>query len=63
LYTGIYIALITGVFSILVALLQKGRKENKSDHNMVYDSLQDLKSDVKDIGSKLDNHIDWHLKK
>jgi hypothetical protein len=63
LYTGIYIAVITGVFSILVALLQKGRKENKSDHNMVYSSLQELKSDVKDVGNKLDNHIDWHLKK
>jgi hypothetical protein len=63
LYTGIYIAVITGVFSILVALLQKGRKENKSDHNLVYDSLLELKSDVKDVGSKLDNHIDWHLKK
>ncbi len=63
MYTGIYIAVITGVFSILVALLQKGRKENKSDHNLVYDSLLELKSDVKDVGSKLDNHIDWHLKK
>jgi hypothetical protein len=63
LYTGIYIAIITGVFSILVTLLQKGRKENKLDHNLVYDSIQELKSDVKDVGSKLDNHIDWHLKK
>lgn len=63
MYTGIYIAIITGVFSILVTLLQKGRKENKADHNMVYDSILELKSDVKDVGNKLDNHIDWHLKK
>ena len=55
--------MITGVFSILVTLLQKGRKENKADHNLVYDSLLELKSDVKDVGNKLDNHIDWHLKK
>jgi len=63
LYTGIYVAIITGVFSILVTLLQKSRKENKADHNMVYDSILELKSDVKDVGNKLDNHIDWHLKK
>jgi hypothetical protein len=30
---------------------------------MVYDSILELKSDVKDVGSNLDNHIDWHLKK
>jgi hypothetical protein len=60
---GIAIAVITGVFSVLVALIQKTRKENKTDHNMVYDSLQELKEDVRGVGTKLDNHIDWHLKK
>lgn len=60
---GIAIAIITGVFSVLVALIQKTRKENKVDHNMVYDSIQDLKEDVRGVGNKLDNHIDWHLKK
>jgi len=60
---GISVAIITGIFSVLVTLIQKARKENKSDHNMVYESLQDLKIDVRDVGTKLDNHIDWHLKK
>jgi hypothetical protein len=60
---GISVAIITGIFSVLVTLIQKARKENKSDHNMVYESLQDLKTDVRDVGTKLDNHIDWHLKK
>ena len=60
---GIAIAIITGVFSVLVALIQKTRKENKVDHNMVYESIQDLKEDVRGVGNKLDNHIDWHLKK
>lgn len=60
---GIAIAIITGVFSVLVALIQKTRKENKVDHNMVYDSIQELKEDVRGVGTKLDNHIDWHLKK
>jgi hypothetical protein len=30
---------------------------------MVYDSILELKSDVKEVGNKLDGHIDWHLKK
>jgi len=60
---AIWVALITGVFSILVALIQKTRKENKQDHNLVYDSIQNLHNDVRNVGEKLDNHIDWHLKK
>lgn len=60
---GIAIAIITGIFSVLVALIQKTRKENKVDHNMVYESIQELKEDVRGVGNKLDNHIDWHLKK
>lgn len=60
---AIWVAIITGVFSILVALIQITRKENKQDHNLVYDSIQNLHKDVRDVGEKLDNHIDWHLKK
>jgi hypothetical protein len=61
--TSIIVALVAGIFSVLVTLIQKTRKENKSDHNMVYSSLQDLKDDVRSVGDKLDGHIDWHLKK
>jgi hypothetical protein len=55
--------IIAGVFSVLVTLIQKTRKENKEDHNMVYDSLQNLHSDVRSVNEKLDNHIEWHLDK
>jgi hypothetical protein len=60
--TSIIVALVAGIFSVLVTLIQKTRKENKNDHNMVYDSILELKSDVKEVGNKLDGHIDWHLK-
>ena len=59
---GVIGVVITGIFSVLVALIQKARKENKEDHNMVYTSLQNLHDDVRTVGEKLDNHIDWHLK-
>ena len=61
--TSIIVALVAGIFSVLVTLIQKTRKENKSDHNMVYGSIQELKADVRNVGDKLDGHIDWHLKK
>jgi len=60
--TSIIVALVAGIFSVLVTLIQKTRKENKNDHNMVYDALLEIKSDVKEVGTKLDGHIDWHLK-
>ncbi len=60
---SILAVVITGVFSVLVALIQKTRKENKQDHNLVYETLQNLHEDVRSVGEKLDDHIDWHLKK
>lgn len=61
--TGVVGVIIAGVFSVLVALIQKTRKENKEDHNLVYDSIQNLHEDVRAVGEKVDNHIEWHLKK
>lgn len=61
--TSIVVALVAGIFSVLVTLIQKTRRENKNDHDMVYGSILELKSDVKEVSTKLDGHIDWHLKK
>jgi hypothetical protein len=61
--TSIVGVIIAGIFSVLVTLIQKTRKENKEDHNMVYDSLQNLHDDVRSVNEKLDNHIEWHLNK
>ena len=55
-------ACVTGVFSVIVALIQKTRKENKQDHSIVIDSINNLHSDVRNVSKKLDGHIEWHLK-
>jgi hypothetical protein len=60
---AVTVALIAAVGGILVALVQKSRLENKSDHGVVASLLQDLHDDVSKVEGKLDNHIDWHLKK
>lgn len=70
----VWAALITSVGGVTAGIIQKFRKENRADHNFVCDTLQsikkelkedltEIKSDFKDVNQKLDNHIDWHLKK
>lgn len=44
---------IGGGFTVIVALINKSRKENKTDHNMVVRTLERVEN-------KLDNHIDNH---
>ena len=58
---GIIVALITTVGTIMVAILTTLRKENKEDHSIVTNKLQELKEDVRHIDNKLDDHITWHL--
>lgn len=51
----IVVAVIAAVGGILAALVQSMRKENRDDHAVVADSLNRIET-------KLDNHIDDHLK-
>jgi hypothetical protein len=60
---AIIVALIAAVGGILAALMQRLRVENKNDHGVVASLLEQLHGDVVKVEDKLDNHIDWHLKK
>lgn len=62
-WASIIVAIIGLLGSILMFVLTKLRKENKEDHNYVRNALENLHDDVKEVGNKIDNHIDWHLKK
>lgn len=55
-------ALVTAVGGIVTALLLKVRKENTNDHASVMEILRSVGGKVERIDSKLDSHIDWHLK-
>jgi hypothetical protein len=70
----IWAASITTLGGVIAGLIQRFRKENKKDHGIVRDTLSsfkeeikedlnEIKSDFKDVNKKLDNHIDWHIKK
>ena len=55
-------ALITAIGGVLTTLMMVMRKENTQDHAKVVDALDTLSGNVDKIGTKLDGHIDWHLK-
>ena len=55
-------ALVTAVGGIITTLLLKVRKENTTDHASVMEILRSVGGNVERIDSKLDAHIDWHLK-
>jgi len=60
---GIVLAsLITAVGGAMTTLMMVMRKENTQDHAKVVDALDTLSGNVDKIGTKLDGHIDWHLK-
>jgi hypothetical protein len=74
---AIVVASIASLGAVLAALVQKGRKENRDDHNVVANLLIDVKDDiinlhkkidhvddqVEKVDDKIDMHIKWHRKK
>jgi hypothetical protein len=58
---SIIVACIAAVGSILVAMIQKFRSENRKDHGAVMEALKDLHSDIGEVDKKIDGHIIWHL--
>ena len=57
-FVPVLVALIGGP---LVVLIQKGRKENSTDHAQVMGMLKETKISIDKVDTKLDGHIDWHM--
>ena len=55
-------ALVTAVGGIITSLLMLVRRENTEDHAKVVGALEVLSGNVQSVATKLDSHIDWHLK-
>jgi hypothetical protein len=63
----VWAAAVTGAFSVLALMIEKGRRENVRDHGSVKESLDSLKEDIADIDAdisvveaKIDSHIADH---
>lgn len=59
---SVVVAAITAVGAIIVAFVQKSRKENHTDHAMVMNAVDRLSHTMDRVEGKVDSHIDWHLK-
>ena len=59
---AIAVALITGGFGVIIAMLQRQGKENRQDHGVVHAKLDDLRARHERIETKIDNHINDHAK-
>lgn len=60
-WASIVVAIIGMVGSVLAFQFQKLKKENRTDHNLVIRAITEVQDDVREVGRKVDNHIDWHL--
>lgn len=61
---AVLVAAVTAVGGLLAVLVQKGRGENKDDHNKVMEKLIDLHKDVHHVEVKIDHvedKLDSHL--
>ena len=56
-------AAVTGAFSLLTVLVQKFRKENARDHDVVMGMLKYMHKSVIRTEGKLDKHIQDHDRK
>jgi len=56
-------AAVTGAFSLLTMLVQKFRKENARDHDVVMGMLKYMHKSVIRTEGKLDKHIEDHNRK
>ena len=59
---AVIVATITAIGGLLVALVQKGRKENKNDHNTVAAMIGDVKDEILNLHHKID-HVDEQVDK
>jgi len=56
-------AFVAAVASIIVALLQRTRKENSQDHMLVMDLLRSVGRKIDKVDDKIDRHVEWHMDK
>ena len=56
-------AFVAAVASVIVALLQRTRKENSADHMLVMDLLRGIGRKVDKVDDKIDRHVEWHMDK
>lgn len=57
------ITAVGGLVGVAIKEFRQMRKTNSEDHGAVMRKLGEVQEDVNRVGERLDDHIDWHLKK
>mgnify|MGYP006269840561 CR=1 FL=1 len=65
-FASIVVAVVGGFFSLIGIAIHEFRdmkNKNSADHGAVMLKLNKVQNTVDKVGERLDDHIDWHLKK
>jgi hypothetical protein len=65
-FATIIVASITtvgGLFGVAIKEFKSLKKSNTEDHGQVMTRLDKVQTSVDHVSVRLDDHIDWHLKK
>lgn len=54
-------ATVTSVGAIIIAFIERTRRENNRDHSSNSAKLDRIGDSVDRVAQRLDDHIDWHL--
>lgn len=57
----IWAAGVTTIGTVIVALIQRTRKENNRDHAENSHKLDRISQTVEKVAERLGDHIDWHM--
>jgi len=61
-WIGVLVAIL-GPGGIIVALIEKTRRENNRDHARNTEILMKIDDKIERIDERIDKHIEWHLDK
>lgn len=57
------IGAVSGLLGIAIKEFKDLKQRNEADHGAVMLKLNKVQKSVDKVGERLDDHIDWHLKK
>jgi hypothetical protein len=57
------IGAVSGLLGLAIKEFKSMKEKNDADHGAVMLKLNKVQKSVDKVGERLDDHIDWHLKK
>lgn len=54
---------VSGLLGASIKVFKDMHRENREDHGKVMNEILEVKQGVNTVSERLNDHIDWHLKK